>query len=582
MKKLELDDQGKLNIGPVGGTKPGTINIAFDSNDTSGIALNVAATPAAGSERAAIKLGGFTIGQDTAADGTTNFGIIDTNGTTLASFTTGVPAIVSELPATQYTAVATATAFAPTGAQVAGGDHTVLNLTGTLSADRILTTPTAALIVAAIAGAAAGQTYRLRIINSSAGLFTWTVAAGANVTLTGDLLIPKDTWREFNVTLTTLAAVDMQSVGTGTQFPRLPATKVSSATDTAGFTLTGAQVAGAQDVSVKLTGALTAAAAATLPTAANIVAAIPNATIGQTYHLRLSNESTGDYVWTVTTNTGLTLSGVMTIAKGEFRDFAVVLTSLSAVAVTSVGSGLSKTAVDAAIDVGGARVKYQFAIPLIFAPTGSFGNNGALTSGTANPLAYVDTYTYFPADAIVAGSAAGWYWTVWSNTTTATVYNNTWNGTSNPAAVDSPTAFATTGPGAFTGPTLNAAYATLAMAAANVTDQYDVEIKTTQTDTANAKTVTMRFSALGGTLLWTDTLTSLLETDSIHTMKLNGIADKQLITGKTFGTTGFVRQAAALAAETTASPWSFALCMSRADATEVVVIENLRVMSQRP
>jgi hypothetical protein len=83
MRKLELDDQGKLNIGPVGGAKTGAINVAFASNDNDGIAMNVEATPAAGSAKAAIKLGAFTIGQDVAAADASTFGIADSTGASI-------------------------------------------------------------------------------------------------------------------------------------------------------------------------------------------------------------------------------------------------------------------------------------------------------------------------------------------------------------------------------------------------------------------------------------------------------------------------------------------------------------------
>lgn len=571
---------GKIRVGPVGRNSDGQIVVDFPAGDTKGIGLDVGPTPASGSERAAIKIGNFQLVQDTAGDGTTNFGILDVNDVVLASYAAGVPAIVSELPATKYTAVATATAFAATGAQVAGGDHTVLNLTGTLAADRILTTPTPALLVAAIAGAAAGQTYRLRIINSSADVFTWTVAAGVGVTLVGDVLIPKDTWREFNVTLTTLAAVSMQSVGTGTQFPQLLPAKYSAASDTIAFSLTAAQVAGAQDVVVNLTGTLGAGAAVTFPTATNLVAAIPGATVGQSYKLRLVHSGAGDYAWTATQNTGITLSGTMTIAKGESRDFVVVLTSLTAVAITAAGSGISKDQVTTAIaaivpDID--RVS-QINIPLIVAPSGSFGDNGALTSGTVNPLIYLKTYTWFPAAAIVAGGAAGWYYTVWTSTTEATVYNDTWAGTTVPTIPVAPLPFSTTGPGAFTGPTTEAVYLAMPMAISGVTDAYELELRTHQTNNANTKTVRARFSIIGGTALGTLTITSFAHAIGRFGLRLLGVADKQEATFERFTTAAYASDTPALRDETTSVAWSWAITVEKATDTDVVVIESLRII----
>jgi hypothetical protein len=72
--------------------------------------------------------------------------------------------------------------------------------------------------------------------------------------------------------------------------------------------------------------------------------------------------------------------------------------------------------------------------------------------GTPLPRAVGNSYSYFPAGALSTGSAAGWYWTNWSASTVGQAYNNTYTpGTSGtPTVVGSPTAFVSTGPGAFT------------------------------------------------------------------------------------------------------------------------------------
>ena len=90
-----------------------------------------------------------------------------------------------------------------------------------------------------------------------------------------------------------------------------------------------------------------------------------------------------------------------------------------------------------------------------FPSSGSIGNNGALTGlstfGTEYTSGY-SAYLYFPLNAIAAGVAAGFYWTVLSSATTGTIYNNTYTtGDCIPPA--SPVAFSTTGPGAYTAPT---------------------------------------------------------------------------------------------------------------------------------
>lgn len=98
---------------------------------------------------------------------------------------------------------------------------------------------------------------------------------------------------------------------------------------------------------------------------------------------------------------------------------------------------------------------FQTAIPFIVAPTGTMANNGAVTLGTALATTYSQgCYLYLPASAIVAGSTAGFYYTVMSSTTVGTVYNNAYNSafiSGQPYIPASPVAFATTGPGAFTG-----------------------------------------------------------------------------------------------------------------------------------
>lgn len=110
----------------------------------------------------------------------------------------------------------TSSTTAPAAKLVGGDAEVVLALTGTLTAGATLTTDTAANILAALPNYYIGQTYTLRIINESGGAFSWTVAGGTGVTVTGTATIAQNTWREFQVTVTSNTAVALQSVGTGT------------------------------------------------------------------------------------------------------------------------------------------------------------------------------------------------------------------------------------------------------------------------------------------------------------------------------------------------------------------------------
>jgi hypothetical protein len=94
----------------------------------------------------------------------------------------------------------------------------------------------------------------------------------------------------------------------------------------------------------------------------------------------------------------------------------------------------------------------QSAVPFILSSSGSVGNNCAITGLTALPTTYASAYIWMPAAAIASGSAAGWYYFVASSATAGTCYNNVYNTATSgtPTIPASPTAFVTTGPGAFT------------------------------------------------------------------------------------------------------------------------------------
>lgn len=119
------------------------------------------------------------------------------------------------------------------------------------------------------------------------------------------------------------------------------------------------------------------------------------------------------------------------------------------------------------------RVLAQSAIPFILG-CGSGGsgaqpimdNNGALSSFATQPKTHSGgAWVYFPANTIDGSNDPGWYWTVFSSTTAGQVYNNRYTGGDPIAAIPaSPTAFSSTGPGAFsqtTAATITAASGTL-------------------------------------------------------------------------------------------------------------------------
>lgn len=102
------------------------------------------------------------------------------------------------------------------------------------------------------------------------------------------------------------------------------------------------------------------------------------------------------------------------------------------------------------LPVSGEVLLASQAIPIVIPSSGSIGNNGALSGITALVYAYPNCYMRFPANAISAGSPAGFYYVEMLSTTTGTIYNNVHDGLSLPIIPAAPTPFVTTGPGAYT------------------------------------------------------------------------------------------------------------------------------------
>ena len=148
-----------------------------------------------------------------------------------------------------------------------------------------------------------------------------------------------------------------------------------------------------------------------------------------------------------------------------------------------------------------SAVLSQSALPLIYPPSGSVANNGALTLGTAmSGNWYPKSFMYFPAGAIVAGSLAGWYYTTMSSTTSGVVYNNTYTSGS-PKVPNAPVAFITTGPGAYTQTTSTDIPALQYAVQAGLVGPYgglDCDLQIQCANTAGVKTIKAFMGGLAG------------------------------------------------------------------------------------
>lgn len=225
------------------------------------------------------------------------------------------------------TALTTNGAGTITGTGIAGG----VTLRSGTSAAVTDTTDTAANIIAARANVAIGDSWEYTYTNTAP--WAITLAGGTGVTISGVGAVAGNSNARFLVTYTAAATIMMVGISSGSNV-EIPASQYSTAAGQS-TALTGAQVAGANFVVYDNTG--TTPANLQMATAAQIVAAIPNAQIGFAYTLQIRNSSGSANTATITTNTGITLTGTMTIAQSVTRTFIVTLVSLSAVTVQSVG-----------------------------------------------------------------------------------------------------------------------------------------------------------------------------------------------------------------------------------------------------
>lgn len=121
------------------------------------------------------------------------------------------------VPQVQYSADGATADFTASVGELAGSGLCVLDLTGALTADAAVTTPTGADLEAGlIGGGFVGQSWVLRTINNSSAAHIWTLTGGSGVTIAGTATIAQNTWREWVCMVTGAGAVTMQNAGSGT------------------------------------------------------------------------------------------------------------------------------------------------------------------------------------------------------------------------------------------------------------------------------------------------------------------------------------------------------------------------------
>ena len=117
----------------------------------------------------------------------------------------------------------------------------------------------------------------------------------------------------------------------------IPLLTLTSLTSAAAVTYTAAQVVGGM-----ISDAVTEANAATLPTPASIVAAVPGAVVGSSFLFILKNAAGGASTITLTANGSSTIVGTATIAQNNTKIFLALITNVTgaaeAVVFRSIGT----------------------------------------------------------------------------------------------------------------------------------------------------------------------------------------------------------------------------------------------------
>lgn len=231
------------------------------------------------------------------------------------------------------------------------------------------------------------------------------------------------------------------------------------------------------------------------------------------------------------------------------------------------------------------------AVPFIKASSGTMGNNGAVSAMTALPRTMASgAYLYLPAGAICATcsvsvggggigspSAAGWYWFVGSSTTAGTVYNRTY--TSGTPVRGETTAFAETGPGAFTGATTTPESIVITVPANSlgINGQIQVDAAWAFNGTAGNKALTVKY---GVSPCWAQGLTTNISAVVYCTFTNRGRTDRQAMyyqyalntgTGGSGGTTAADQTLA------TTTDLTVTIPLNTAVATDHLMLESYRI-----
>jgi len=222
-------------------------------------------------------------------------------------------------------------------------------------------------------------------------------------------------------------------------------------------------------------------------------------------------------------------------------------------------------------------VLFQSSIPFVIPSSGTMGNNGALSSLSPGlPRTISACYMYFAVNVIASGVAAGWYYTVMSSTTAGTVYNNAYT-SGQPSIPASPTAFATTGPGAYTGVATSQAAMQYSLPALTMgfRDTLRITEKYSWTSSTNTKTFSTTF---GGSTAQSFTNATSGNTSAIVLLDISAQdATNAQVCGNSGSSTGATSSNFAFLTIDTTAAQTLAFNIQHNTAAEFVILESVLI-----
>lgn len=242
------------------------------------------------------------------------------------STTRGIAMLGNAIPARVSTPIATVGAGTLTAAALIGG---AIVRSGSTSAFTD-TCDTAANIIAALpVETPTNFSWLVYLRNTTA--FPETLAGAAGITLSGENVVPPNSTGLFIVTLTGPAAISVNGILSVPSDLGVLVANTALSTVGAG-TLTAAAITGGLITRSGSTSAFTD----TSDTAANIIAALPNAQVGQSFPLEITN--TTAFPETIAGGAGVTVSGLAgPIPANSTAKFLVTYTGAAAVSMQMTG-----------------------------------------------------------------------------------------------------------------------------------------------------------------------------------------------------------------------------------------------------